>query len=169
MILTLLFDVMTHDPCEAKRWRPKWCRLKMDLQASIRIRLENILIVYLVDLFLKTIRKCKSAWAFSCQTINASTYLCGKLWWVKGCSHMDPLSSLHQPQLATWTSCDICYTKMCDTGLIHLMTLRCANSCDKVWRPRKRVVRLFESTHFVSPRIFQYVSVKSLQPLHRKL
>ena len=129
------------------------------------------------------IESVKSAWAFSClfnlmtnetrvtyfDTINASTYLCGKLWWVKGCSHMDPLSSLHQPQLATWTSCDICYTKMCDTGLIHLMTLRCANSCDKVWWPRKRVVRLFESTHFVSPRIFQYVSVKSLQPLHRKL
>ena len=129
------------------------------------------------------IESVKSAWAFSClfnlmtnetrvtyfDTINASTYLCGKFWWVKGCSHMNPLSSLHQPQLATWTSCDICYTKMCDTGLIHLMTLRCANSCDKVWWPRKRVVRLFESTHFVSPRIFQYVSVKSLQPLHRKL
>lgn len=37
------------------------------------------------------------------------------------------------------------------------MTLGCADSCDKVWWPQKRVIRLLESAHFVSPRIFQYV------------
>lgn len=106
------------NPYVAKRWRSKWCGLKVNLQVLIRIRLENILIVYLVDLFLKAIKKCRSAWAFTC--------------------------------------------------LFKLMTLGCADSCDKVWWPQKRVVRLFESAHFVSPRILQYKSVKPVQPFHRK-
>ena len=36
---------------------------------------------------------------------GATTRPCGKLWLVEGSPHMDPLSPLCQPQLATWTSC----------------------------------------------------------------
>ena len=34
-----------------------------------------------------------------------TTRLCGELWLVEGCPHMDPPTPLYQPQLATWVSC----------------------------------------------------------------
>ena len=49
----------------------------------------------------------------STATTCATTRPCGELWLVEGCPHMDPPTLLHQPQLATWASCDTsCATKL---------------------------------------------------------
>ena len=55
-----------------------------------------------------------SSRATTCGTICATTRLCGKLWLVEGCPHLDPPLPLHQPQLTTWMSCDTNF----DTRLI---------------------------------------------------